>query len=173
MLQGRVRKIDKRTTLPLRIPKNGGGCTKRRPVLDVHDVKQQGSHRSRACPRRQFSMRRLGKPDPNAPFTREIAPRTCTEIRFDRRARSRTCGRASARSGHVGQVARESVTGPSGPSCLFGGGFLARRRLVCRCRPLSGRSGREQHARLFGTHDSAVARSCVRPSGGGAEREAM
>ena len=47
MLQGQmvvtrcVTQIDKRTALPLRIPKNGGGCTKRRPILDVHDVKQQ------------------------------------------------------------------------------------------------------------------------------------
>jgi len=48
MLQGQERvmtrnimQMDKRTALPLRIPKNGGGCTKRRPILDVHDVKQQ------------------------------------------------------------------------------------------------------------------------------------
>ena len=40
----------------------------------------------------------------------------------------------------VGQLGI-SVTGPSGPSCLFGGGFLARRRLVCRYRPLSGQTG--------------------------------
>jgi hypothetical protein len=143
-----MRKMDKRTALPLRIPKNGGGCTKRRPVLDVHDVKQ----------------RKL------AVHAREVAPRTCTEIQLDRCARSRKCGRASARSGHVGRVALRSVTGPSGPSCLLAEG-LARRRLVSRS--LSDQSGREWDARLHGTRDSAVARSFGRPGVGGAEREAM
>jgi hypothetical protein len=52
MLQGRMRKIDKRTTLPLRIPKNGWRLHERRPVLDVHDVKQQRSPFTRAKSRR-------------------------------------------------------------------------------------------------------------------------
>jgi hypothetical protein len=50
--------------------KMGGGCTKRRPVLDVHDVKQQRSHRSRACPRSAIFDAQVGKPDLRAPFAR-------------------------------------------------------------------------------------------------------
>jgi hypothetical protein len=42
------------------------------------------------------------------------APRACTEFRFDRCARSRKCGRASARSGHVGRSARDLSYGPIG-----------------------------------------------------------
>src|SRR5262249_44179899 len=88
-------------------PKKGGAVArKRRPVfLDVHDVKQQKSL--------------------VAANARAFTPRACTDSQLARRARSRDCGRAGAREGHVGRVFLESVTGPSGPSCLFGGGILA------------------------------------------------
>jgi hypothetical protein len=54
---------------------------------------------------RQFSMRRSGKPDLRAPFTRaRNAPRACTEIRFDRRAAANADARAPARVVSVGQL---------------------------------------------------------------------
>jgi hypothetical protein len=98
----RREKMDKRTALPLSIPKNGRRFTKRRPILDVHDVKQQRSQSSA--------------------HARAIAPRACTDRQLIRCARRRECGRAQ--SAYFGSVAFGHFTGPSGPSCLLaeGGG---------------------------------------------------
>jgi hypothetical protein len=59
-----------------------------------------------------------------APFTRAKSRRAhARKFGSIGATRSRECGQASARSGHVGRVVWSSVTGPSGPSCLCGGGL--------------------------------------------------
>src|SRR5580704_4540122 len=79
-----AQKIDKRTALPLSIPKKREAVARSAvQFLDVHDVKQQ---------RFQSSA-----------HARALAPRPCTDRQLVRRARRRECGRAP--SIHLGCVA--------------------------------------------------------------------
>ena len=143
-----VTQIDKRTALPLRIPKNGGGCTKRRPILDVHDVKQQKS---------QVSA-----------HARDFAPRLCTDRQVARRARRRECART--RSIHLGLVAFGVFTGPSVPPAWWRRG-VARRRLVRSLRSDLRRIARGEAPAL--QRADPFARSFARPRVRGAERGAI
>lgn len=74
---------------------------KRRPILDVHDVKQQKSH--------------------VAGHARGFAPRACTEIHVIRHMRSRVGD--GARSIQVWRVLAVSLRAWWGPSCLLAEGF--------------------------------------------------
>jgi hypothetical protein len=95
---------------------------RRWPILDVHDVKQQSFHvrRNDAFRRRQSYARNLHADR----VTRAASPSLAAT-----RARAHP-GAESARGMTAKTFVLESFVGPFGPSCLLGGGFRARRRLI-------------------------------------------